>query len=331
MKYVLTTATLFLFLELPAQVNDFKGVSFQKADSVAAFYQGYPLDNLIDLSHKLTESLGSDVEKFRAILVWVAKNIENDFSLFMRNKRKRIKYADNPGKLEEWNSKFNPRVFNELVNHYRTMCTGYSYLVSELSYFAGLECHIVDGYAKTARSNNGGKGFINHSWNAVKLNNKWYLCDPTWASGKIIPGKGFVKDFRETYFLTEPRLFNKNHYPDVPIWLLDDSELTLSEFLSSPLIYQGGIDMITLPVFPDTYAVNVKKGSATRFIFKMQNTDSIQVYIKSAGNLKSIDPTLGRIGADLVYIYHTFEHRGTFDVHFTNSNTFLFSYQVIVD
>ncbi|MBX2893897.1 MAG: hypothetical protein KF763_00530 [Cyclobacteriaceae bacterium] len=90
----------------------------------------------------------------------------------------------------------------------------------ELALVVDIECVIVDGYGRTLGSKLK-KGFPNHNWNAVKLNEKWYLCDPTWASGKIsAENKQFVARFNDFYFLTEPSVFGRNHFPLEPKWLL---------------------------------------------------------------------------------------------------------------
>ena len=73
------------------------------------------------------------------------------------------------------------------------MCTGYAYLIKEMCFIADLDCEIIDGYARAFDANVNGLESLNHSWNAVKLNNKWYLCDATWSSGYMVNNSLFVK------------------------------------------------------------------------------------------------------------------------------------------
>ena len=75
------------------------------------------------------------------------------------------------------------------------MCTGYAYLIKELCFLANIESEIIDGYARTVRSNIDALDMANHSWNAVKLNNKWYLCDATWSSGYTLNKSIFINPF----------------------------------------------------------------------------------------------------------------------------------------
>ena len=51
------------------------------------------------------------------------------------------------------------------------ICAGKARLFTELCYFAGIECYEVGGESKN--------GLTGHSWNVVKYNGKWYLCDVT--------------------------------------------------------------------------------------------------------------------------------------------------------
>lgn len=159
------------------QVNDFNATDFHKADSIAERLAVHPLIDLKTLADKLTGPLNTEQEKFRAIYRWVCSNIEADYELLLLNKRNRsILKGD---QLVQWNKRFNAMVFEALQHEHKTVCTGYAYLVRELAYHAGLSCEIVNGYAKHAGVDQNALGAINHSWNVIRLNGKWYVCDAT--------------------------------------------------------------------------------------------------------------------------------------------------------
>jgi transglutaminase/protease-like cytokinesis protein 3 len=203
-----------------AQVSDFKEADFRKADSVAALYPNHSLNSLPDLAIKLTHALERDEEKFRAIFTWVCLNISNDYELYLKNKKGR-ENCRTKAELTAWYLRFGSAMFQKLLTHHTTICTGYAYLVRELALAVDIECVIVDGYGNTPGSKLK-KGFPNHNWNAVKLSGKWYLCDPTWASGKISSeNKQFVARFNDFYFLTDPKAFGRNHFPLESQWLLE--------------------------------------------------------------------------------------------------------------
>ena len=75
-----------------AQRSDFQEIDFTKADSIALKYKGASLKNIPVLTHNLTSSLQTDVEKIRAIYTWIGTNIENDYSSYLKisHKRKRL-------------------------------------------------------------------------------------------------------------------------------------------------------------------------------------------------------------------------------------------------
>ena len=218
------------------QQSDFKHIDFEQADNIADKYFGESLQNLPILVHKLTDGLPTNVEKFRAIYTWVCANIENDYGAYLKTKRKRKKLSKKPDAYKEWNNSFTPKVFNRLLNQKKTACTGYAYLIRELATLAGIECEIINGYGRTASTPLALNSIPNHSWNAVKLNEKWYLCDATWSAGSIVLDYDipkFKKEYIDGYFLAEPEFFVKNHYPLQAKWTL------LSKGFPSPSLLTG--------------------------------------------------------------------------------------------
>ena len=56
-----------------------------------------------------------------------------------------------------------------------------------------------------------------HEYNVIKLENKWYPIDSTWGAGHI-EGKTFVKSYKEFYFLVNPELLIRSHFPVDDKW-----------------------------------------------------------------------------------------------------------------
>jgi hypothetical protein len=214
---------------LPAQSVQERRVVYHKADSVATCYADFPITSLPLLAHHLTASLVSPEEKFRAIYYWVCHNIKNDYPAYLQNKRQRHRYRNNPAALSQWNQKFSQQVFLRLRQQRKTVCTGYAYLVQELSRHAGLRSVIIAGYGRTGLAPQAREP--NHSWNAVELHGRWYLCDATWGSGAVDPRTGiFIPMFNDHYFLCDPQQFVMNHYPLDTAWLLVNPKPTLQDF-----------------------------------------------------------------------------------------------------
>jgi len=321
---------VFLNLQLYAQAEDFSATDFKKADSIANLYYGQSLEDLKSLSIKLTEPLNSDEEKFRSIYKWVCDNIENDYDFYVLNKKKRESGLTEE-KLKEWNKKFSERVLRKLFHEKKTVCSGYAYLVMKLSTYAGLTSVIVNGYGRTVQANIGGTGIPNHSWNAVKLNDRWYLCDATWSSGAIdTSGKRFVKEFDEVYFLSEPSLFVRNHYPLDSTWVLFNNNQTLQTFLDGPLIYKSFYRYQIDKLFPETFDVEAKKGETVSFHFRKNGDKTINTMELRIDNsvIKTAQPPV--ITDDYYCMEHIFTSKGTYVVHIVFDSNYVWSYKIKV-
>ncbi|WP_250434054.1 transglutaminase domain-containing protein [Hanstruepera flava] len=329
MKFIILA--LFFVNFTFAQVSDFESVDFTLADHMAKINKGASLDHLPNLSYNLTHKLQTDVEKFRAIYTWVCKNIKADINQENTIFKKKRKYQNDSLKFIKWNNQYLKTVFGTLLKDKKTMCTGYAYLIKELCLFANIECEIINGYGRSITSNVNKLEIANHSWNAVKLNDKWYLCDATWSSGYTI-GNTFMSDFNDGYFLTDPILFSKSHYPLQEKWLLIDS-LTPTQFTNSPLIYSESFKHKIIPINPNEMHISIKRNHKIDFSFKSlkQITNHTISLIKYNGieeitfevsNLKNEN---GTISFD-----YTFKRKGLYDVHLKINNDIVATYVIQV-
>lgn len=277
-----------------------------KADSIAELYPGHSLSDLGLLSYRLTHSLTTDIGKFRSIYKWVCLNIESDFDLMELAKRKRLKL--NGSELEEWNRKFHLKIVKTLVSEHKTLCTGYAWLVRELAIRAGIDCEMINGYGRSPRSNIG-TGFANHSWNAVRLDGQWYLCDATWSSGAVTTGNTFIHDFKQEYFLSDPEMFVRSHYPLDTKWTLLGHPSSLEYFLDAPLIYVNSYKFDFRPSTSDKFMMVIQRGQSVSFNYSKPvdiNSKRMQFIIESR-------PVLVDFNSDCVE--YTFNEKGTFAVH----------------
>ena len=226
MKHRILLGFFIFTLHLCAQQSDFSNIDFAKAEHFAIMLEGEDLINLPILTYKLTAHLDTDVEKFRAIYFWVTHNIEGDYDLTRTNDKKRARFQENLLALEDWNHQFKAEIFKRLVEDKQTLCTGYAYLVQKLAKLAGLECKIINGFDLTNTKKSKEGTLPNHSWNAIKLNEKWYLCDATWSSG-FTDMSTFLFEFEydDSFFLMEPSEFGKTHLPTEEKWTLTDQDL----------------------------------------------------------------------------------------------------------
>jgi hypothetical protein len=329
--FILVIAAGVFVCNLYAQEIYSEHSNFRKADSVAALYPHHSLENLKTLADKLTIPLSTELEKFRAIYFWISHNIENDYEYYVQNKKMREKLNNDAEALQEWNRKFRIQVFDKLLKEHKTVCTGYAYLMKTLAYHAGLTAVIVDGYGRTAQSNIGGPGYANHSWNAMKINGQWYLCDATWSSGAIDTREGnFVKKFDDVYFMADPALFVLNHYPMDSSWMLLKEKPSLSQFLNAPLIYSSIHTYDVHPQWPKTFQVSTPKDKVVVFRFSKDNYYTFEKTTLQI-NGSTISPKTYTDHAGWQNIEHVFHAKGKYVVHVLMNEHYVCSYDVTVN
>ncbi|KAB8152446.1 hypothetical protein EZY14_013620 [Kordia sp. TARA_039_SRF] len=336
MRIVTLHIFLYIFVfQATAQISDFSHISFEKADKIALKYKDETLHNLPDLVYKLTSQLDTDAERFRAIFKWVCSNISNNYRLYERNKRNRQRYKDNPARLKEWNSKFQKIIFKRLLKNRSTICTGYAYLVKELANLADIECEMIHGYGRTSTINLKTLDSPNHSWNAVKLDGKWYLCDPTWASGNPDPETyQFQFDFNDGFFLSNPKIFAINHHPITKKWFLLEGETpSFDDFMNAPIIYNKAYTYFSGHSYPQKMHNAVQRNQNINFTLQLQKEvaeKDVNLVIESSFRERKIYPKEVSIKNNSLSIDYKFEFSGFYDVHLYIKEDLIATYTVEV-
>ncbi|XP_071381855.1 kyphoscoliosis peptidase [Centroberyx affinis] len=167
------------------------------------------------IAQSITQGARTELERLRAIWVWLCHNIEYDVSGYL-------------GQSEKLSSP------EEVIAAGRGVCCGYSSLCLEMCREVGIECQEVPGHSKGI-GHRQGQSLKNvksdHMWNAVLLGGQWFLMDACWGAGRVdMDHKSFVKRFDDFYFLTDPEDFIHSHFPDEERWQLLDSPVSLEEF-----------------------------------------------------------------------------------------------------
>ncbi|XP_041827870.1 uncharacterized protein ky [Melanotaenia boesemani] len=163
----------------------------------------------------ITQGTRNELERLRAIWVWLCNNIEYDVSGFL-------------GHSEKLSST------EEVIAAGRGVCCSYSNLCSEMCREVGIKCQEVPGHSKGIGYRQGQSlkhVKSDHLWNAVLLGGQWFLLDACWGAGRVdMEHESFVKRFDDFYFLTDPEEFIDSHFPDEQKWQLLDTPITLEEF-----------------------------------------------------------------------------------------------------
>lgn len=198
---------LALSLNLLAQKADFTSV-----DTYARNLPKSEARSVSMLAKSLTKNAKTDAEKVRAFYVWIAANISYDFGAYRS------------GNVPDQSA-------DKIFMSKKAVCQGYSELFYQLCKLNNIDCAVIAGYSK-GFGYKPGKKFLqtDHAWNAVKIDNKWYLLDATWGSGYINENSDYVSFFTEEHYLTDPRNFIIKHLPADPMWQLFPAAISIRTF-----------------------------------------------------------------------------------------------------
>ena len=184
-----------------------KNAAFTSVDDKILNLAEYQSENSDSLVKILTKDFSTEIEKVRALFVWVANNISYNVPKYAERSRQANAIQKKPDLSES---------AENIIQKRKAVCEGYSNLMEALCTKAGIHCVVVEGIGRPEKNQND-----LHAWNAVKIDGEWKLLDVTWSSGGINVNKNkFEKRFDDTFFLMPPAEFIKTHYPFDPVWQL---------------------------------------------------------------------------------------------------------------
>jgi transglutaminase/protease-like cytokinesis protein 3 len=335
MKYILALQ-FFLVYSAYSQHNDFNDIGFSNLDSIAINYTFKGHIDPIKVATDLTKRLEKDIDKYRVIFRWISENIDYDIKLYLKQASHDYDARLLPGKHKRWNKKLTKLYTKHTIKKRMTICEGYSWLLETMCSTAGLSCVSVPGYAKNEDSMIGVKTKPNHAWNAIKINNKWYLSDPTWASGYVkLERTKYYRDFDETYFLVSPDEFIANHYPTDAQWILLRNKPTLVEFINSPIKTTAFIENKIPNYSPINGKINLKKDSVFKFEFSInKELKSFNIERSTFRNKKFVSETLTdypKRNKENYYVSSlSFSEKGDYAIRIYINRELTFIYKVLV-
>jgi len=171
----------------------------------------------------LTESLLSGVDdpflKTKILHDWIAENIDYDV----------YSYLSGNTASSSWEN---------TLRRGKGVCHGYAELMKTLCTEAGIPCERISGYGR-------GFGFrpgtaedldrVNHAWNAVYLDGRWYPVDVTWDAGHV-HGSTYQKRYSTAYLFLDPQLFIHTHLPAEAKWQLLSPPRSRQQFANLPYL-----------------------------------------------------------------------------------------------
>ena len=210
MKFmILLIYTLLLPQKIVAQkkvVNEFAAIdkkALQLPDSLTK--------NTGDIAKYINANFTTDNEKARAIFIWLATNIRYDMdNMFAINF-----YEKREDKI------------SKPLSTRKGICENYATLFSDICTKTGIKSYVVEGFTKQ----NGFTDYIPHAWCAAKIDDAWFIYDPTWGSGYVNGGK-FIKKINNDYYKVSPSTIIKSHIPFDYLWQFLNYPITNQEFYS---------------------------------------------------------------------------------------------------
>ena len=267
-------------------------------------------DNFYNIDHKVTSipfakadslakqlaALGNtDREKVRAIFRWITEHIDYNVVRYSRQKINTKLFYEEPEDSNAALPSLNERVATKVLYKKVAFCDGYSRLFKTLCDHAGIKAEVIFGYGR----NNTSKRFgVNHTWNAVYIDSSWHLLDVTWASGFVTYSNAFIRNFNESYFLTPPHEFIRDHYPADLQWTLLSEPPVLREFNQGPFRYSGYMKAGISDHYPSKGIIEVAAGDSILIEFKtkseIRNFYVSDIPVFDSANVVTVAPTFAK-------------------------------------
>ncbi|MBI1891518.1 MAG: hypothetical protein HYS18_12780 [Burkholderiales bacterium] len=170
------------------------------------------------LAKYLIQPARNDYEKARAIYRWMTDRVSYDVDAYLGKKPMISTEAE------------------DVLKSRSSICDGYASLFERLAKVSGLEAASIKGFAKGYLTAQKGDGKPNHAWNAIKVDGRWHLVDPTWGAGYVRDGR-YQKALSELFFLIPPEQLIFSHYPTDSAWQLQSTpRISKTEFETLPAL-----------------------------------------------------------------------------------------------
>jgi transglutaminase/protease-like cytokinesis protein 3 len=198
--------------------------------------------NTSKIAQKVTANYDTELEKVRAIFIWITDNIAYDCKKYKatRNKKVKIKAIDSLDYVTKLNEFYSKDV-KKTLKQGKGICGDYSMIFVQMCEAVDIEAGFISGYIREdIRKIGRTPKRPEHAWNWVKIDGQIHLLDATWAAGKTDKKfTTFIKSFNEAYFLTPPNAMILNHLPENDQWQLQDTLTSLQEFAYLPICDEG--------------------------------------------------------------------------------------------
>jgi len=195
---------------------------FKIGVKIPEVYNDSNFNKLLDYAKNAPESIENKILDLALYLKRPAKDEKEIVEIFFFWIALHIQFDDETIQSNVLNYDHNTK--NTLLSK-KAICQEFAELLCELCYAVDIECEIILGRTKDYFNYTGERLLTpDHTWNAIKVINKWELIDVTWGSS---PGLNL------RYLFLDPIDFIEDHFPEDSIWQLIDDPITLDEFYNS--------------------------------------------------------------------------------------------------
>ncbi len=173
------------------------------------------------IANYISKNFTTNNDKLRAAFYWTASNISYDVENMLNQK---------PQTSEE-----------KIANVLRTkkgVCMHYAELFKDIASKLGIEIVLIEGYTKT----NGKVAPLSHVWCASKIDEKWYLFDPTWGAG-YLENEKYVKKLNNKFYKVEPKSLISSHMPFDYLWQFSEYPITNQEFYDGKAVSENNREL----------------------------------------------------------------------------------------
>lgn len=162
------------------------------------------------IAEYINANFKSENDKTRAAFYWTASNISYD-----------VEYLGAIDVKEITQDKIKNAVLNK-----KGVCMHYAEVFNDIAAKVGIKSYVISGYTKQ----NGKVDILSHAWCAAKIDNVWWLFDPTWGAG-YVSQKKFFKKLNNLNYKVAPSQFITNHMPFDYMWQFLNYPITNQEFI----------------------------------------------------------------------------------------------------
>ena len=205
MKNLFLVLSVFFSILIYGQAN----VGYTLIDKKIAAIPASSTASTEAIANYINSNFKTENEKIRAAFYWTASNISYDV----------------PNMLKQNYSLSAQQKIENTLKTKKGVCIHYAEVFNEISNKLGIKCYIIEGYTKQ----DGKVATLSHAWCAAKIDNKWYLFDPTWGSGYVNKGV-FTKRINNSYFKVQPAQLITSHMPFDYLWQFLNSPINSKEF-----------------------------------------------------------------------------------------------------